>query len=123
MVLEPHSMSARPLATTSKRDCTVTGTQFTLSPCTLSWRSIELTTRLHSSITKPSGCLPSRANENGTASARYPMAMVLVSAIFFKRPSSAWAWIVGAASAAVTTAVIATSRAASMSFPFVIVIK
>ena len=57
MVLEPHSMSARPFATASKRDWTVTGTQSILSGWILSWRSIELTTRLHSSIEKPSTCL------------------------------------------------------------------
>jgi hypothetical protein len=70
MVLEPHSRSARPLATASKRDWTVTATQFTFRPWILSWRSIELTTRLHRSIEKPSGWLLAPVNENGTASAR-----------------------------------------------------
>ena len=70
IVLEPHSMSAWPLATASKRVCTVTGTQLIFRPGTLSWRSIELTTRLHRSIVKPSGRFLSLANENGTASAR-----------------------------------------------------
>ena len=70
IVLEPHSMSARPLATDSKRDCSVTGTQLTFRPWMPSWRSIELTMRLHRSIEKPMGSFLSPVKENGMASAR-----------------------------------------------------
>ena len=44
-VLEPHSRSARPLATASKRLSTVTGTQFTCSAPAPSCSSIAVTTR------------------------------------------------------------------------------
>ena len=49
-VLEPHSMSACPLAMTSKRVCVVTGTYLTFRPVTPICRSISVTIRLHRSI-------------------------------------------------------------------------
>ena len=90
-VLAPHSRSAWPFATASKRVCVVTGTYFTASFAILSCFSSEATTWRHRSTEKPVTLLLASTKLKGAASVRCAIVMVLVSAIFFRRPSRACA--------------------------------
>src|SRR5512143_3986638 len=106
-------MSAWPLATASKRVWTVTRTQLIFKSLRFSWRAIESTTRLQRSMVNPVISFCSSVYENGMASVRYAMFTVLLSAIFFSRPSRA-----RASEAAEKSASNAMAMRITVDFPF-----
>ena len=87
-VVDPHSMSIRPLVTASMRSATVTGAQRTFSWGRLSASWTSVTIRVHRSMEYPVGFPSLPTKENGAEFSRYPRTMVPAVFIFLSVPCS-----------------------------------
>ena len=92
LAVDPHSMSTVPLATSGMRVAEVTGVYATVRSGMPSFAFTASTTRLHSSIEKPTGRNLSSRYGSGIELSRWPTVKVPVSFTFFNVPSGSCAF-------------------------------